>query len=150
MAMVEVRSRVLGPGQGDGMRNVFFDSGSERLTVRTIILRAVEEQVRDLSARKELTHQQALRMFGRQYQTEDEIRALREEEGRASVPNISPPNPIDLTHAQRHALDAFAAGRCLVFVGERQMESLDQEVELKVSTSVQFLRVLPLQGGGAD
>lgn len=145
--MVEVRSRVLGPSHGDGMRSVFFDSGSERLTVRTIILRAVVEQVRDLSARKELTHQQALRMFARQYQTEDDIRALREEEGRASVPNTSPPAPIDLSRAQRHALDAFDAGRCLVFVGERQMDSLHQEVELKASTSVQFLRVLPLQGG---
>jgi len=34
-----------------------------------------------------------------------------------------------------------------VFVGERQMESLDQEVELKAATPVQFLSVLPIQGG---
>jgi len=32
-----------------------------------------------------------------------------------------------------------------VFVGERQ--SLDQEVELKAATPVQFLSVLPIQGG---
>lgn len=147
MTMVEVRSRVLGPGQNDGMRSVFFDPGSERLTVRSIILRAVEEQVRDLSARKELTHQQALRTFARQYQTADDIRRLREEEGKASVPSTAAPAPIDVGRAQQQALEAFEARRCLVFVDNREMESLDQEVNLAASTSVQFLRVVPLQGG---
>ena len=147
MAVVEVRSQVVGPSQGDGLHNVFFHAGSERLTVRTIIMRAVEEQVRDLMARKELTHQQALRTFARQYQTEAEIRALRDEEGRSKVPDTARPAQIEVGRAQRQALEAFEAGRCLVFVGERQMESLNQEVDLKAATPVQFLRVLPLQGG---
>jgi hypothetical protein len=63
------------------------------------------------------------------------------------VPSVAGPAQIEVGRAQRQALEAFEAGRCLVFVGELQMESLDQEIELKAATPVHFLRVLPLQAG---
>ena len=110
MGVVEVRSRVVGPSQGDGLHSVFFDAGSERLTVRTIIMRAVEEQVRDLMARKELTHQQALRTFARQYQTEAEIRALRDEEGRSKVPDRARPAQIEVGRAAAPSAGSLRSG----------------------------------------
>lgn len=148
MATIEVESRILGPRRDDGLRDVFFEAGGERMTVRALILRTVEEQVRDLNARRELSHQELLRRFARQYQTEEEILALREDAGRAANPDHSRKvRTIDLERAQQHALDAFTTGRVVVFVGNDQMESLDQEIELGAATNVQFLRVLPLRGG---
>jgi hypothetical protein len=148
MATIEVESRVLGARRDDGMRNVFFDVGSERLTVRTLVLRTVNEQVRDLNARQELSHQEIQRRFARQYQTEDEIRALRNETGRAVfLTGSTKARTIDVERAQKQALEAFTSGRCVVFVGDEQMSSLDQTIELSAATKVQFLRVLPLQGG---
>lgn len=148
MATIEVESRVLGARRENVLRNVFFDPGVERLTIRAILLRAVEEQVRDLNARQELSRNEALRQLARQYQTEEEILALREEKGRAAYPDRErKARPIDLERAQKHALDAVKAGRCVVFVGDRQAESLDEEVEVGGATKVQFLRILPLRGG---
>src|SRR5260221_9927676 len=122
MATIEVESRVLGARREDGIRNIFFDAGTERLTVRTLILRTVTEQVRDMNARHELSRQEILRQLARQYQTEDEIRALREESGRAAFPGRSPrTRTIDVERAQQQALDAFTSGRCVVFVGDEQM-----------------------------
>lgn len=130
------------------MRNVFFTVGTERLTVRNLILRTVDEQVRDLNARQELSHQEILKRFARQYQTEDEIRALRNETGRAAFPaRATKARIIDIERAKKQALEAFTSGRCVVFVGDEQMNSLDQTIELRTATKVQFLRVLPLQGG---
>lgn len=148
MATVEVESRILGPRGDDGLRNVFFDTGGERMTVRALILRTVEEQVRDLNVRSELTHRELMRRFARQYQTEEEILALREDAGRAAIPDLSgEARAIDLRRAQQNAVAAFSAGRIVVFVGSEQMESLEQEIELGAATKVQFLRVLPLRGG---
>jgi hypothetical protein len=55
------------------------------------------------------------------------------------VPDTARPAQIEVGRAQRQALDSFEAGRCLVLVGERQMESLNQEVEVKAATPMQLL-----------
>jgi hypothetical protein len=150
MATVEVECRIVGPRRDDGLRNIFFEAHGERMTVRALILRTVEEQVRDLNARSELSHQELLRRFARQYQTEEEILALREEAGRAAITDrLSKARTINLGRAQQNALDAFSTGRIAVFVGSEQMDSLEQEIELGAATKVQFLRVLPLRGGCA-
>ncbi len=147
MATVEVESRVLGGPSESGLRSVFFDAGP-RITVRQLIERAVAEQVRDLNARSELAHQELLRRFARQYLTEDEILALREDEGRAMVMNPkSKAREISVEKSQSQALEAFSAGRCVVFVGDEQVPELDQEMVLGPATKVQFLRLLPLRGG---
>jgi hypothetical protein len=148
MATIEVESRVLGARPQDGLRSVFFDAVGERITVRALILRTVEEQVRDVNGRRELTRQEVLRQFARQYQTEDEIRALRTESGQAAFPTRSTkPRTINVEQAQKQALEGFRSGRFVVFVGDEQMANLDQPIELRTATKVQFLRVLPLQGG---
>jgi hypothetical protein len=149
MLVIEVRSRVVGAGSGDGLGSIFFNSGSERFTVRALILRAVEEQVRDLNARKELTRLEAERRFARQYQTESEIASLRERTGRDAFGAGRKPRRIELAAAQRHALEAFTSQRCLVFVGDRQVHDLDEEVDLRSDSKIQFVRVLPLRGGSS-
>ena len=149
MAMVEVVSRVIGAEPGAGLGNVFFDAAAARITVRELLERTVEEQVRDLVACRRLSASQAWRELARQYQTPEEIVALREEEGRVtSTAGSSRNSPdIDVASAQRRAAAAFRRGLCLVIVEGRQMESLDEELTVGTGTRVEFLRVLPLHGG---
>lgn len=148
MPVIEVESRVVGPGGGEGLDSVFFEHPADRVTVRTIILRAVEEQLRDLTVRRKLHRQEALRQIALQYETEAEILERREAEGHARSPVRPPPGPaIDLGRAQQRALRTFEVGRCLVFVGDRQMVRLDQKVEVAAGTRVRFIRLLPLRGG---
>ncbi len=45
------------------------------------------------------------------------------------------------------ALDACRARRCLVIVDGEPVEDLGQEVVLRPDSRVQFLRLVPLQGG---
>ena len=147
MPRIEVESRVVGAPRDGGIGSVFFEAASH-MTVRELITRTVEEQVRDLNARRELTHRELERRFARQYLTENEILALREDDGRAAIPNVkSKSKAIDTKRAQVQAIEAFSAGRCIVFVGEEQKTDLDEEVLLGSATRVQFMRVLPLRGG---
>jgi len=45
------------------------------------------------------------------------------------------------------ALTAFARNGFVVLVGDRQVEELDEVVELRRDTEVTFLRLVPLVGG---
>ncbi|MFG2330403.1 hypothetical protein ACGFMM_12320 [Streptomyces sp. NPDC048604] len=53
-------------------------------------------------------------------------------------------------HAEREfarAVDAFGRNGFLVLVGDRQVEDLDETVELGPDTEVTFLKLVPLVGG---
>jgi hypothetical protein len=54
---------------------------------------------------------------------------------------------IDWEAQYERALQAFAGNGFFVIVGDRQVESLDEELELKVDTEVSFLKLVPLVGG---
>lgn len=45
------------------------------------------------------------------------------------------------------ALDAFQRRGFFLLVGDRQMEALEEELHLRATTDVVFLRLVPLQGG---
>lgn len=45
------------------------------------------------------------------------------------------------------ALSAFARNGFFVLVGDRQVESLDEEIHLKVDTEVSFVKLVALVGG---
>jgi len=45
------------------------------------------------------------------------------------------------------ALAAFRAGRFFLIVGERQVEGLDEALDLSRTADVTFLKITPLQGG---
>ncbi|MFD4141532.1 hypothetical protein [Streptomyces sp. NPDC058572] len=45
------------------------------------------------------------------------------------------------------ALAAFARNGFLVLVGDRQMEQLDEEIDLRLGIEVTFLKLVPLVGG---
>lgn len=54
---------------------------------------------------------------------------------------------IDWNEQFAKALEAFQAGRIIVIAGERQVETLEEEVGIDSGCSVSFLRLVPLVGG---
>ena len=52
-----------------------------------------------------------------------------------------------LTSQFDKAVEAFGKQRFLMLVGDRQVESLDEELMLGVETEITFLKLVPLVGG---
>jgi hypothetical protein len=57
------------------------------------------------------------------------------------------PRQIDWKEQFKKATEAFDAGRILILVDDRQASSLDEEIILRPTTDVAFLRLMPLVGG---
>jgi hypothetical protein len=142
---IEVESKVVGGVADSGAGRVFIET-SARVTLEQLIRLAVQEQVREMLAHRKLDAEERL---VRQYGSVEEIRRLRETTGRAVFgPASGRKAPqIDIEEAQGKALHAFGDGRYMVFVDAQQLEKLSDEVELSTDTKIQFVRVLPLQGG---
>jgi hypothetical protein len=54
---------------------------------------------------------------------------------------------IDPERQFARALEAFGRNGFLVLVGDRQVEELDEEIELAIGAEVTFLKLVPLVGG---
>jgi len=70
----------------------------------------------------------------------------------SAAPNGSKPihttkRYVDWEAQYSRALSAFARNGFFVLVGDRQVESLDEELTLRVDTDVSFVKLVPLVGG---
>ena len=54
---------------------------------------------------------------------------------------------VDWEAQYERALSAFARNGFFILVGDRQVEDLDEELELKVDTEVSFVKLVALVGG---
>ncbi|MEV0088053.1 hypothetical protein [Saccharopolyspora sp. NPDC050642] len=140
MVDIEVRSRVPGASGGD-VPAVLVRLVGDRTTVRELIQRAVEEQIRELRA----DAVRCRRVLDRQYLSNDDLRA-QACTGAIRLPRQAPANP-DVTTEAARAHRAFARGTFVVFVGGRQVVGLDEEVTLRLGEPVVFLRLVALAGG---
>jgi hypothetical protein len=109
---------------------------SERMSVRDLITARVHQEVRAHNAQA-ATGQG--RFFGlvQPDDTERELNGYR----------LRTPRRIDADRQVAVALRAFERGHVLVLVDDRQVDELDQEVELTGGSSVAFLKLVPLVGG---
>jgi hypothetical protein len=57
------------------------------------------------------------------------------------------PRPIDWQPQFERAVGAFGTGTLVILVDGCQVEELDEEIEVRVDSSVSFLRLTPLIGG---
>ncbi|MEV6106400.1 hypothetical protein AB0M28_17000 [Streptomyces sp. NPDC051940] len=110
-----------------------LDIAEERLTLRELIRRRVFQEVAEYNARTP-------EFFRGLVQPTDAERtlngyALRERR------RIDPEKQYGL------AVAAFGRNGFLVLVGDRQIEELDEEIELPLGTEVTFLKLVPLVGG---
>ena len=133
---VSVMARIPGEASDAGIGMVDFDLPAERVRVEDLVRSAVEEQVRTLTARRKLAVLEVRERMERQYGPEPGRR-----EAVIGVPTLDVQQEID------RALDACRAGRCIVVVAGEPVTDLDAEITLQLDTRVQFLRLVPLQGG---
>jgi lambda repressor-like predicted transcriptional regulator len=146
---VEVRSRVVGGRGGDPeIEPVYIRLLEEKLTVAELIRRTVEEQVRDLVARRKLDAEQTRRALDRQYHSGEEIIA-KAEHSTVKNPSRRATDPVKKRSAAevRKALSAFDSRSYYVTVDGRQVERLDDVIELRPDSKVTFIRLMPLVGG---
>ncbi|WP_034482809.1 hypothetical protein [Actinomadura oligospora] len=140
MVDIEVRSRRPG-ASGEDVPAVLVRLAGERTTVRELIRRTVEEQVRELG----VDAARCRRTLDRQYLSDDEIRA-QAAAGAIKLPPGEPTAP-DVTTEVTRAHRAFSRGTFAVFVGGRQVTELDEQVTLRLGEPVVFLRLVALAGG---
>jgi hypothetical protein len=54
---------------------------------------------------------------------------------------------LDWEEQYQRALKAFAGNGIVILVDQRQVEDLDEQIELRHDTKISFLRLMPLVGG---
>jgi hypothetical protein len=118
---------------GDDDHVFELEVSSEHLTVREIIEARVEAEVARHNARA------GERFLGlvRPEPTERFLDGLRKSRSRA----------IDADEQRRVAIEAFGRNGFLLLVDDRQVMDLDQVIEVRPTTQVTFLKLVPLVGG---
>ena len=106
---------------------------TERLTVRELIRARIWQEVQD-------HNQSQPEVFRGLVQPTDTERTLNGFKFRQ-------PRQFDWEEQFRHALAAFDRNGFFVLVGDRQAETLDEELEVKADTEVSFVKLTPLVGG---
>jgi hypothetical protein len=103
------------------------------LTAREILRRRVFEEVTRFNASQG-------EVFQGLVQPTDTERAL-------NGYRLRKPRRLDWHEQYERATQAFGDSRFLLLVGDRQVESLDEELMLAAETEVTFLKLVPLVGG---
>jgi len=110
-----------------------LEIAEERLTLGELIRRRVFQEVAEYNtARPDLFHG-----LVRPTDAERTLNGYRLREPR----RIDPERQCEL------ALEAFGRNGFLVLVGDRQVEELDEQIDLPLGTEVVFLQLVPLVGG---
>lgn len=122
---------------GERTASLRLDLLSSTITLRELIRRRVYEEVQEYHAAPPSA---AFRGLVTPNDTESALNGLKP---------VSHPvkRRIDWEVQYERALQAFTGNGFFVLVGDRQVESLDEELELKVNTEVSFLKLVPLVGG---
>ncbi len=118
---------------GKTVNELTLDFLDERITVRELIRSRVYQEVRDYNARKSEPFQ------GLVQPTEAE----RVVNGK----RLRPRRDIDWQAQYDRALKAFETNGLIILVDNTQVESLDEEIDLRHDSRVTFLRLVPLVGG---
>ena len=109
---------------------------SSRITLRELIRRRIYEEVQQYHVAPPET------LFRGLVTPSPAERLLNGEKA-----ETKPRRRLDWEAQYERALAAFARNGFFVLVGDRQVEDLDEEIELKVHTEVSFVKLVPLVGG---
>jgi hypothetical protein len=118
---------------GKPLREWMLDLLTDRPTVRELIRSRVYQEVDDFHRSRATVFQGLVQPT----ETEATLNGFR----------LKAPRTLDWRAQFDRAVEAFEKNRILVIVGERQVESLDETVEVRPDTVVSFLRLVPLVGG---
>jgi hypothetical protein len=116
-----------------------WESDNERLTLRGLITRIVQEEVRAFGERQES------RRLTQALSRADIERGLMR--GKVDMGGRDAVQAVNSEAAIGEALLAFEDGLYYVFVDEQQQTDLDREVSVRPDSRVMFLRLVALAGG---
>ncbi len=111
-----------------------LDLLTDHITLRELITRRVQEEVREYNRRAQ----------------KDVFAGLVQPTGaKAELDGYRLRTPRELSWEQQGdaALIAFQSNGFFVLVGDRQVESLDERIGVGVGTEVSFVKLIPLVGG---
>ena len=116
---------------------------SERVTAREIIERRVRSEIAQLRL-PDAERQQAVLSYLVAYRSSPVERLLNGPRRRVAPP---PGMAWDEAAEVERAIAAFAAGRYLLFVDDRQVDDLEAPLTVTPDSEAMFLRLTPLVGG---
>ena len=117
---------------GQVLSEITLDFFTEHITARDLICRRVREEVRHYN----LTKPRFFRSLVQPTQAEATLNGRRRKD-----------RTVDAEAQCRQALKAFEQNGFFILIDDRQVEDLDEVIELRVDTQVSFLRLTPLVGG---
>jgi hypothetical protein len=118
---------------GDTLREFALEVLTERITVRELIRSRVYQEVQDYNRERTGVYHGLVQPTD----AETTLNGYRLREKRL----------IDWKRQFEKAVEAFETNRVLVLIGDRQAESLEEEIVVRPDTTVSFLRLMPLVGG---
>ena len=110
-----------------------LDVPTERITVRELIRTRVHHEVRDYNLRQP----EYFRGLVQPTDAERTLNGFKVREGRR----------IDPEQQFERAIESFYRNGFLVLVNDRQVDELEEEIEIRPETTVTFLKLVPLVGG---
>lgn len=116
---------------------------TERITVRELIRSRVYQEVKDRNV-------QAVQMASNPDAQARAFRGLVQPtmtERDLNAKSHRTPRQIDWKEQFAIASEAFERNGFLILVDDRQVDSLEQEIELRAGTTVSFVKLVPLVGG---
>ncbi len=110
-----------------------LDVTTERITVRELIRSRVNREVRDYNLRQPEYFRGLVQPTG----AERTLNGYKVRQGRK----------LDPEKQFEKAIESFHRNGFLILVNDRQVEELDDEIEVRPDTTVAFLKLVPLVGG---
>lgn len=129
-AMVRIHDEL---ATGQRTRSFTLYLASERITVRELIRRRVQEEVEAYNGTRP-------EVFQGLVQPTDAERVL-------NGYRLKTRRPLDVTAQVDLALRAFEANGFLIVVGDRQVVDLDEPIVVMPATEISFVKLVPLVGG---
>jgi hypothetical protein len=130
MATVTIRDETTA---GESVHESTLDFLTESITVRELIRSRVFQEVKDHNA----AQPDQFRMLVQPSNAEKTLNGFR----------LRKPRMIDWQPQYEKAIEAFERNQILVLIDDRQAESLDETIVIGPSTTVTFLKLVPLIGG---
>lgn len=119
-------------GGAQGTSSRVLDFLEERISVAELIRGYIYQEVTEFNARW-------VRTGG--------VVELTEAERLLNGPRRRSGHRVDWEGQYERAITAFQQSRLIILIGDRQVTGLDEEIELRASAAVTFLRLVPLAGG---
>ncbi len=119
---------------GETVHEFSLDFLTEHITVRELIRSRVFQEVKDHNSKQDQSEFRGLVQPGDAERTLNGFR-------------LKKPRQIDWKAQFEKAVEAFEKSQILILINDRQVESLDEEIEIATDTAVSFLRLTLLVGG---